>query len=295
MNKSSKDQRSPTHQQEDPKGQVVQAAAHGPYLGAVDRGDPTRRTGSAQAARNQAVRRNWTVAFCLLTAVLVLGWQLQYGTWLQEATAPASTSQPLSSDAAQALPARAPTGVASEAAPQDLQAADRLVRSAQAKASTGRFQESLAEYRQAMELGRQDAAVKVDFAEAMAAADGRRLTGEPATIIQQALALDPTNVKAMYLLGQEAFDRRDYKAAVDWWQRAYQNVPAQDAPIRQHVQAALDIALRQLNSAPRVQAQMEPAASAPVKQPPKGSAETLPKQHQEPAQALPTGRIQVQN
>jgi cytochrome c-type biogenesis protein CcmH len=144
-----------------------------------------------------------------------------------------------------------------------------------------------------MELGRQDAAVKVDLAEAMAAADGRRLTGEPATIIQQALALDPTNVKAMYLLGQEAFDRQDYKTAADWWRRAYQNVPVQDAQNRQHVQAALDIALLQLNSAPQIPAQMEPAASAPAKHPTKGSAETLPEQLREPAQAVPTRRPQA--
>jgi cytochrome c-type biogenesis protein CcmH len=89
----------------------------------------------------------------------------------------------------------------------------------------GRYAEAVDAYRHALKAGPPDARVLADLADALAMAQGRTLQGEPEKLIQQALKIDPHNVKALALAGTAAYDRKDYRSAVDYWQRIQEIVP----------------------------------------------------------------------
>ncbi len=88
--------------------------------------------------------------------------------------------------------------------------------------SLGRATEALAAYKRAYELRPQDAQVLADYADGLAVVNNRTLDGEPERLIMQAVKLDPANVKALALAGTVAFNHNDFKAAVDYWERAIQ-------------------------------------------------------------------------
>ena len=83
-----------------------------------------------------------------------------------------------------------------------------------------RHPEALAAFRKVVALRPQDAQALADLADAIAVANGRSLEGEPEKLIQQAVKLDPDNVKALALAGTIAFNRDDFKTAIDYWQHA---------------------------------------------------------------------------
>ncbi len=64
-----------------------------------------------------------------------------------------------------------------------------------------------------------DAQLLADYADTLAMARGRSLSGEPEAIIARALELDARNVKALALAGSAAFERSDYGKAIEYWQR----------------------------------------------------------------------------
>ena len=57
--------------------------------------------------------------------------------------------------------------------------------------------------------------------------DGERrsLEGRPMELIDRALKVDPENAKALQLAGSAAFQAKDYKKAVDYWERVLKQVP----------------------------------------------------------------------
>ena len=79
--------------------------------------------------------------------------------------------------------------------------------------------EAAAAYRKAVELEPRDVNLLADLAEAVATAQNRSLQGEPAGLLKRALALDPANPKVLALAGSEAFERKDYRAAIRHWER----------------------------------------------------------------------------
>jgi cytochrome c-type biogenesis protein CcmH len=68
----------------------------------------------------------------------------------------------------------------------------------------------------------------------LAMAQGRKLAGEPARVIQRALDADPKHVKALALAGTVAFETQDYAAARGYWQRLLAEVPA-ESPLARSV------------------------------------------------------------
>jgi cytochrome c-type biogenesis protein CcmH len=54
---------------------------------------------------------------------------------------------------------------------------------------------------------------------------GQSLEGRPLELINQALELDPNNHKALWLAGTAAYERADYRSALDYWTRLYALVP----------------------------------------------------------------------
>lgn len=90
----------------------------------------------------------------------------------------------------------------------------------------GRFQDSAAAYGRATALTPNNAQLLADYADVLAMSQGKNFQDEPEKIIQQALLVDPANIKALALAGSAAFQRKDYNAAIDYWQRLVKLLPA---------------------------------------------------------------------
>lgn len=83
-----------------------------------------------------------------------------------------------------------------------------------------RYPEASRAFARAIELAPDDAQLLVDQADVLAMAHGQSLQGEPQRLIDRALQIDPKNPKALALAGSAAFERKDYAAAVAYWERA---------------------------------------------------------------------------
>lgn len=101
-----------------------------------------------------------------------------------------------------------------------------------------RFGEAAKVFAQLAEKQPQNAQVFADWADAAASVQDRQLAGEPAKLIEKALALDPQNIKALALSGTFAFERNDFKQAVAQWQKIAERIPAQ-SEFSQSVQAMI--------------------------------------------------------
>ncbi len=104
-----------------------------------------------------------------------------------------------------------------EANPNDAQGAAMLAR---ALNFMGKFPEAVAAYKKAVPLNPGDAELFADYADALAMTQNKTLGPEPMKLVQQALKIDPANMKALALSATEAFQRKDYKSAIDFWKRA---------------------------------------------------------------------------
>ena len=106
--------------------------------------------------------------------------------------------------------------------PSDAQGWIMLARS---YSSMEKFAESAGAYTKATELTPNDADLWAEFAFATAMANGRSLEGRPMELIDRALKVDPENAKALQLAGSAAFQAKDYKKAVNYWERVLKQVP----------------------------------------------------------------------
>jgi cytochrome c-type biogenesis protein CcmH len=118
----------------------------------------------------------------------------------------------------------------------------------------GNFQEAASAYAKLSTLMPNDADMLADYADALAMSQGRSFAGKPMELVRRALQIDPTQWKALAMSGSEAFDRKDYRAAIDYWQRLQDSTPA-DSPLRQRVQGSIDEARSLAGMPPVAQAQ----------------------------------------
>jgi cytochrome c-type biogenesis protein CcmH len=109
-----------------------------------------------------------------------------------------------------------------ESNPNDVQGWTMLARS---YSSMEKFSEATNAYAKATELSPKDADLWAEYAFATAMATGRSLEGKPTELINRALQVDPENAKALQLAGSAAFEAKDYKKAIDYWQRVLKKVP----------------------------------------------------------------------
>jgi len=77
----------------------------------------------------------------------------------------------------------------------------------------------------ALPISPKDADLWAEYAFATAMAGGQSLEGKPMEFIDRALKVDPNNAKALQLAGSAAFQRKDYKKAVDYWEHVLKQVP----------------------------------------------------------------------
>lgn len=107
----------------------------------------------------------------------------------------------------------------------------------------GRYRDAAMAWRRAVELRPPDPSLLADLADVVAMAQGKRLAGEPAALVQRALDADPRHVKALALAGSVAFESRDYPAARGYWQRLLAIVPAQ-SDVARSIQGSIAQATR---------------------------------------------------
>ena len=93
-------------------------------------------------------------------------------------------------------------------------------------AALGRFDESVAAYKEAAARGAPDASLYADWADAVAMRN-QSLGGESSQLIAQALALDPNHPKALALAATAALERKDYAGAITDWRRLKAQFPPQ--------------------------------------------------------------------
>ncbi len=101
-----------------------------------------------------------------------------------------------------------------------------------------RFPDAAAAYERLAKLLPGDADVLAEHADALAMAQARNLAARPSEIVEQALKVDPKHPKALALAGTAAFDRKDYRRAVEYWERMLGELPA-DSPLRQPMLASI--------------------------------------------------------
>jgi cytochrome c-type biogenesis protein CcmH len=128
----------------------------------------------------------------------------------------------------------------------------------------GRHADAVPIYEKAVKLIPDDAQLLVDYADALGVVHGRKLEGKPEVLIQQALKIDPRNVKALMLAGTVAFNRKNFARAAKDWEQARANLPADTDPeMTQQLMAAIAEAQSQLGGGQEtVSASAEPAAPA---------------------------------
>jgi cytochrome c-type biogenesis protein CcmH len=113
----------------------------------------------------------------------------------------------------------------------------------------GRYPESAAAFGRAISLLPPNANLLADYADVMAMAQGRRLTGEPEKIIVRALAIDPRHPKSLALSGSAAFERGEFALAIQQWQKILTLVPP-DSPAAQSIGNSIADAQRRMGVVP---------------------------------------------
>lgn len=129
----------------------------------------------------------------------------------------------------------------------------------------GRHADAVPAFAKAVAIVGADPSLLVDYADALAMANGRVLDGEPMILVQRALRMDPDNAKGLALAGTGAFNNKDYTTAVQHWERLARVSPP-DSPFLAQLQGSIDEArkLGGMPAGPRLAPQIQavPAAGA---------------------------------
>lgn len=103
-----------------------------------------------------------------------------------------------------------------ESNPQDAEAWVLLARSYQ---MLGRAPEAAKTFARAIELVPDSAQLYADYADMQVASAGGQWTPGAVKAVAQALVIDPSHPKAMWLAGTEAYARKDFKTALGYWEK----------------------------------------------------------------------------
>ena len=109
--------------------------------------------------------------------------------------------------------------------------------------SMERWSEAAGAYAKATEQSPNNADLWAEYAFATAMANGKTLEGKPLELINRALKVDPQNAKALQLAGSAAYQAKDYKKAIDYWQQILKQVPA-ESEVAQAINERIDDAKR---------------------------------------------------
>jgi len=111
--------------------------------------------------------------------------------------------------------------------------ADGWVLLARSYQALGRYADAADAYGHAETLVPHNAELLADYADALAMAQGRKLSGKPAELAARALAIDPNHRKALALAGTAALEGRDLDGALSYWRRLQALLPEGSEDARQ--------------------------------------------------------------
>ena len=203
---------------------------------------------AAESAPVKSDSYRWSaviVAVLVPIAAAALYWQIGTPAALSASDAPAPEKNQITREQIEAMIAQVKQRLERE--PDNAEGWAILARTHYAM---GNFLEAASAYAKLSALRVYDADVLADYADALAMSQGRNFAGQPMELVQRALTIDPTQWKALAMAGAEAFDRKDYKAAIDYWQRLQDTAPS-DSPIAKQIQGSIDQA-RELAGTPAI-------------------------------------------
>jgi cytochrome c-type biogenesis protein CcmH len=88
-----------------------------------------------------------------------------------------------------------------------------------------RYELALPAYRNVLRLGGgNDAGVLADFSDTLVAVSNGRFTDEAGALLEQALQLEPDNIKALWLAGHWKYESGDSPQAIRYWEQAAQQM-----------------------------------------------------------------------
>lgn len=137
---------------------------------------------------------------------------------------------------------------------------------ARAYAALQRFDDASAAFAKAVALAPDDGQLLADYADALAMTQGQNLAGEPTALVERALKADPDNLKALALAGSAAMERKDFAAAVAYWQRALKRVQP-GSELATAIERSLNDAQAAAAQAPAGTAAAQPAAAGAASSP----------------------------
>jgi cytochrome c-type biogenesis protein CcmH len=108
-------------------------------------------------------------------------------------------------------------------------------------ASMKRFQDAADAYAQAYRLVDDNAELITDYADILVTANGGEFTDEAGELLNKAIALQPRNIKGLWLLGHWKHQHADYQGAIASWQSVADLLPPGDknaVTINQQIQQA---------------------------------------------------------
>jgi cytochrome c-type biogenesis protein CcmH len=134
---------------------------------------------------------------------------------------------------------------------------------ARSYANIQQFSDAAGAFEKAAKLLPRDASLLADWADARVMAQGRKWDKQALQIVEQALAADPRNLKALALAGTEATERGDYRKAATYWSRMKAAAPA-GSPELEQAEANLAEAQSMTGGKGAAPANPPPAAAAAI-------------------------------
>ena len=110
--------------------------------------------------------------------------------------------------------------------------------------------QALAVYEAAYPRFRESPQLLADYAEALAFRNGGRFDGEPGSLIQEALEVDPAHPKALWLAGVTAMQANQQERAEDYWRRLLAVLRAGSSAAMEIQQVLADMGAGGLQPAP---------------------------------------------
>ena len=129
---------------------------------------------------------------------------------------------------------------------------------ARSQGALGRYPEAMAAYERAAKLLPMDAQLLADYADVMVMSLGGRFDGKPVELIRRALVLDPSNMKALALLGTAEMRFGNREGALKQWEKL-KSLLAKDSDDFRQVESIIG----EIQSGKSLEARAAPVASPP--------------------------------
>lgn len=207
----------------------------------LDDTSTTNTTPKAKTVPATARSTAYTIALGLPVVAIIFYLNVGNPKAITNEAAPSRPSGPMSSAPAGRTQEQIEANVAALAKrlqenPSDVQGWTMLARSYN---SMERFAEAAGAYAKATQLSPNDADLWAEYAFVSAMAGGRSLQGHPTELIEKALQVDPENAKALQLAGSAAFQAKDYKKAVSYWESVLKQVPP-NSEVAEQIKASIN-------------------------------------------------------